>query len=152
MGVQHQLARLGAGAGKAQTVHHVVQPGLQQTEQVFTGHAGHFLRQLEIVVELVLQHTVIPLGELLCTQLLAVFGRLLAALAMLAGGVCAAGDRALRSVAALALQKQFLTFTAAQSAHRTGISSHLSMHLLIAVRRVFSWEDGIRCGGSGSRL
>ena len=73
-------------------------------------------------------------------------------LAMLAGGVCAAGDRALRSVAALALQKQFLTFTAAQSAHRTGISSHLSMHLLIAVRRVFSWEDGIRCGGSGSRL
>ena len=49
----------------------------------------------------------------------------LCALAVLAGGVGAAVDGALLGIAALTLQKQFLTFTAAQSAHRTGISSHI---------------------------
>ena len=137
MTMQHQLTRLRAGAGEAQTINHIVQAGFEQTEQVFTGNARHLLRHFEIVAELAFQHAIVTAGVLLGTQLLAVFGNLLASLAMLAGRIGAAVNRALLGIAALALQKQFLTLAAAESAHRTGISSHLWLHLLIWVTLTF---------------
>ena len=122
----YQLTGLRAGAGKAQAVHHVVQPGFQQAQQVFTRDAGHFFSHLEIVAELALQHAVVTAGILLGAQLTAVFGLLLVAgLTVLARRISAAGDGAFACVAAFALQKEFLTFAAAELARRTGISSHI---------------------------
>ena len=92
MAVGHQLTGLGAGAGKAQAVNHVVQPGLQQAQQVFAGDARHLFSHLEIMAELAFQHAVIAAGILLGAQLTAIFGRLLVArLAVLAGSVRPAG-------------------------------------------------------------
>ena len=122
----HQLASLGTGGRQTHAEHHIVQTALQQRQQVFTGGAGHFLRHLKVVAELTLQHAVIPLGKLLRPQLLTIFRRLLVpGLTVLAGGIGTAIQGAFAGIATLALQKQFLTFTAAELAHRTSISCHM---------------------------
>ena len=78
------------------------------------------------MTELAFQHAVIAAGNLLGTQLLAVFGGfLIARLTMLAGSIGTAIKSTLAGVASLALQKELLSFAAAKSAHRTGISCHV---------------------------
>ena len=132
----HQLTGLGTGRSQTHTIHNVIQAALQQGEQILTGGAGHLLSQLEVVIELTLQHTVVTLSNLLGTQLLTVLGSLLhTGLAMLAGSVRTAVQGALASVAALALQEQFLTFTAAEFAHRTSISCHINIPPINQTRR-----------------
>ena len=72
-------------------------------------------------------------------------------LAMLAGGISSARDRAFIGIASVAFEEKLLAFAAAKSANSTGISCHFGLHLLNFqnIRRVFSSGDGIRCGGSG---
>ncbi|MBR0333131.1 MAG: RNA polymerase sigma factor [Alistipes sp.] len=80
---------------------------------------------IEIIVELGFLNAIEALCLLLFTQLQAVVGHLgLSALTVLAGSISTTGDCALIGIATLALQEQFLTFSAALTAHSTSISCH----------------------------
>ena len=120
-----QLAGLRPAHRKAGAVDDVVQPGLQDLEQVFAGHAlllgGHF----KIFGKLAFQHAVVTSDLLFLAVLQAVLGEFLPALAMLAGGVGAAAHRALVAVASLALEEELGALAAAQTANGTGISCHV---------------------------
>ena len=82
-----QLAGLPAGAGEAGAVDHVVQPGLQQLQQVFAGLAGAAHGFLVVPAELTLQHAVGEAGLLLLLQLQQVLALLDPASAVLAGRI-----------------------------------------------------------------
>jgi hypothetical protein len=93
--VGHHLPRLGAGGGEAQPEHHVVEPPLEQPQEVLARHALLAFGLREVAPELALEEPVDALRLLLLPQLLAV-GRLLRApQAVLAGRVVAALDGAL---------------------------------------------------------
>src|SRR5215468_246689 len=124
MAVGHHLPGLAARRGEAQAMHHVVQPKLQEAQQVFARHALLALGPLEILAELRLQHAVDPLGLLLFAELDTVRRELATVEAVLTGRIVAALDRALVGEAARALEKQFLTFAPAQPALRVTVSCH----------------------------
>ena len=75
-------------------------------------------------MELPFQHSVIPARLLLLPKLQAVFAELLSGLAVLAGRKGTAVDGALVAVAALALQEQLLSLSAALPADGVCISCH----------------------------
>ena len=125
--VADELTRLGAAHREAQTVNDVVQTALEDGEQVLTGLALTALGHLKVAAELALEHAVEALGLLLLAKLLAVLGVLAAALAVLAGGESAVVHRALVGVAAVALEEELLTFSAALTANCIGISSHFQL-------------------------
>ena len=106
----------------------VVQPGLERDEQVLTRHARDVVRMFEEAPELPFTQSVNPLHLLLLAELHRV-ARLLAATLLcrtvLTGRVRAALDRALLGVALLTLQKQLSTFTTAELANGSSITSHV---------------------------
>ena len=85
--VADQLAGLAAGAGDARAVDDVVQPGLEDLQQVVTGLALATHRLLVVAAELLLQDAVAVLGLLLLLQLQQVLALLDACAAVLAGRV-----------------------------------------------------------------
>src|SRR5437588_10079307 len=92
------------------------------TEQVEPGHAALVHRLVEVAAELLLQQAVGPPRLLLGAQLQAVVGRLAApGLTVLAGRYGATLDRALRRVAALALEIELGALAPAEPADRTVI-------------------------------
>jgi hypothetical protein len=109
--VRHQLARLGAGRAEAHAVHHVVQAGLEDEQQVGAGVATAAVGFGEVLAELALQDAVHPLDLLLLAQLQAVIGRALAgSAAVLAGLGVELG--LVRDRATGALEEQVRAFTA----------------------------------------
>src|SRR5262249_42039280 len=69
MAVGHHLARLTPRGGEAEAVDDVVEPELEETEQVLARHALFSLRRVEVAPELTLQHAVDKLRLLLLAQL-----------------------------------------------------------------------------------
>src|SRR5437764_8434355 len=80
--VADQLARLGARGGEAHAIHHVVQPALEEPQQVLAGGAAPAGGFLVVVAELPLEYAVHAAQFLLLAQLQAVVGQARAALTL----------------------------------------------------------------------
>ena len=124
-------ARLRAGAADAHAVDDVVEAALEQGEHVLTRDALHAVRHLIILAELAFLHAVDALGLLLLAQLQAVFGDLFAGCAVRAGRDGTLFERAFGRIAAVALQKEFCTLSAAETAFGISICCHRSVLLLL---------------------
>ena len=122
MAMVDELTALCTGGSPAKQVNNVIEPTLADTQQVFARYALAALRHLEVFTELTLLNAVVTASLLLRTQLKAIFGSLLPALAVLARRIGTALHRALVRIAALALEEELLALTAAQLANRIGIS------------------------------
>src|SRR3989338_3755758 len=118
------LPALTARAPEPEPVHDVVEPELEQPQQILAGDPLLGLGPLEILAELALEHAVDPLRLLLLAQLHAERRQLAAAEAVLAGRVVAPLDRALVREAACSLEEALLPFTPAQAALRIAIPRH----------------------------
>src|SRR6185295_16532750 len=116
--VPDQLAGLGAGVGEAEAEDDVVEPLLEELEQVLAGLALGGAAAQVVAAELRLEQAVEPLHLLLLAQLHAVLGELGATLAVLARRIRAALDGALVRVAAVALQIHLQIFAPADAAGR----------------------------------
>src|SRR5688572_28800650 len=115
--VAHELARRAARRREAEPEHDVVEPPLQHLQQELARDALGLARLGERVPELALEQAIDAARLLLLAQLLAVVRLLRApALAVLAGGVAAALERALVGEAARALQEQLHPLTPAEPA------------------------------------
>ena len=124
MPVSDELPRLGPAEAESQTVYHIVQAALQQAHQRVAGIALGAGGAAEVAAKLPLQHAVVMLDLLLLPQVQRVVGLLAAAKLVHARRGVAALDRTLGGVAASALQKQFQTVAATESADRSSDSSH----------------------------
>src|SRR5450759_5977149 len=130
--VTYQLASHVAGGGEARPVHDVVQPGLQDAQQVLAGLAGATVRLLEVTAELLLQDAIDAGGLLLLTHLKQVLAVLGPGTAVHARWVRAKLDRALRGVALGPLEVQLGLLATAAPAVSTGITRHKSLSPLAA--------------------
>src|SRR6267378_4969500 len=111
--------------GKADPVDDVVQPRLQETEQVEAGDAGHLRRPVEVEPELTLEQEVDAARALLGPQLDPIVGYLAAAdLGVHARRHGATVEGALRK-ALLPLEEEFDTLAAAVPADRAFVAGHL---------------------------
>src|SRR5437773_6639526 len=124
MAVRHHLAPLAARGREAEPMYDVVEPELEESQEVLAGDALLGLGPLEVLAELALQHAVDPLGLLLLAQLHAERGRLAAVQPVLTRGIVAPLDRALVGEAASALQEELHAFASAQPALRVAIPRH----------------------------
>src|SRR3954447_14483969 len=124
MTVQDELARLAPGGRETETHEHVVEPRLQQPQEVLAGDSGLAARLLVVVGELPLEHAVVAPRLLLLAQLQAVLGLLLAPAAVIAGRVRAPLDAALVREAALALEEELHALAAALLALGSSIARH----------------------------
>jgi hypothetical protein len=131
-----------AAAGESHPEHDVVEPGLEQPEQVLAGHAGTLLSRLEVAPELAFEDAVGAPDLLLLAQLDAVLGHLAAPDVVLARRGRAALEGALAGIAAVSLEEQLHAFTPAQATHGTVVTSHGG-----GPRRGAAWAGGNRCGG-----
>src|SRR5437016_5075920 len=104
----------------------VIQAALHDTQEHLAGVFGRARGQLKIPAELTLEDAVEPFQFLLFAQPDAIFARLAAPIAVHAGRNVAALDGALGTLAARALEKELHTFTAAESANRINLTSHIS--------------------------
>src|SRR5262245_44067443 len=139
--VPGELARLGVIGGESHPVDDVVQPALEQDEQVVAGHSLHAQGLVVVTTELALGNPVDALDLLLLAQLLAIVGLLAATrLSVLTRCVGAPLDATLVGVAAVAFQEQLHLFAPAQPADRANIASHLKLSVVSA--------GGSRCGES----
>ena len=113
VGVADELPRLTARSPETQPVDHVVEPDLEQTQEVLAGDAlltaGHDI----VVVELLFEHLVEAPRLLLFAQLQQILGLLDAPAAVLARRVRPTLDRAFVGEAALALEKELHAFAPA---------------------------------------
>src|SRR5262245_44354646 len=124
--VGHELARAAAAGGEAQREDRVVQPALQQREQVLAGVARHARSPLEVLGELPVGHAVEALEALLLAQLRAVLGVPRARPGVLAGREVALGQRALAGLAAAGLEEELHALPAAQLAGAR-LAGHVSV-------------------------
>src|SRR5215813_12362334 len=125
--VADQLPRLAPRSGHAQAEYHVVQPPLEQLQQVLAGAAALALGHGEVTAELALQHTVDPLGLLLLAELDAVVRELRPGQPVLARGIVPPLDGALVAEAPRALEEQLDAFAPALPAGRCTISRQRSL-------------------------
>src|SRR5262249_60418661 len=121
------LARRSARGAHAQTEPHVVQPALEQLEQIVAGTSALALGEGEVAAELALQHPVDTLGLLLLTQLDAVIRELRPGQPVLARRIVPPLDGALVAEAPRALEEQLDAFTPALPAGRRTISRQRSL-------------------------
>src|SRR5207244_1364276 len=107
--VTHQLARLVAAERESCTEHHVVEPRLEQAQQVLTRDALHARGFLVIVAELTLENAVDAARALLLTKLhaIALLFRWARGTTVLARRERTLLDGALRRLALGALEEQF---------------------------------------------
>src|SRR5688500_6494457 len=109
--VADQLPRLTARARETETDEHVVEPALEDRQQVLAGDARLPRRLVVVRAELLLEDAVVAASLLLLAKLDAVLALLLAPTSVVARRVRAALDAALVGQAALALQEELLAFT-----------------------------------------
>ena len=95
MTVVDQLTSLAAGHGEAKSEHDVVKTLLKDSQEVFTGDAGHLLGSLIVQTELLFEDAVDELDLLLLIELHAVLALLFANLSL---GVADGVDLALAGV------------------------------------------------------
>ena len=145
--VSDQLTSHVAGLGEASAEHDVVEAGLEDLEQVLTSLARLALGFLEVVRELLLEHSVHTGRLLLLTQLQQVLAVLRAPTAVLARRVGPLLEGALRRIALGALEEQLHLLAAAPLAVGVCITRHvyLSPDFLRAIRRDDAWVGGCRC-------
>src|SRR3954467_1094880 len=122
----NELAGGVARRREAGPVHDVVEPGLQDAQQVLTGLAGAPVRLLVVAPELLLQDAVDARGLLLLAHLQEVLALLGARAAVHARRVGTDLDRALRGVALGSLEEQLLLLAAAALAVRAGVTRHVA--------------------------
>src|SRR3954464_915031 len=122
--VQDELASLPPRSREAEPYEHVVEPALQQAQQVLTRHARLAARLVVVGAELLLEHAVVAARLLLLAKLQPVLGLLRAAASVLARRVRAPLDAALVGEAALALQEELHALAAALLALGSAISRH----------------------------
>src|ERR671924_579102 len=138
-----ELPGLGGRRGEPEAVDDVVEPRLEQTEQVLAGDPGA-PRGLRVVgAELLLEQSVVAARLLLLAQLEQVLGLLDAAAAVLARRVAAALDGALLREAALALEEELHALPAADATLRAEVSRHARPSSASAAER--------RCAPAASR-
>src|SRR5499425_2177456 len=125
--VPDHLARLAARGGHAQPEHHVVQPALEQLEQVLARAPALALGHGKVAAELALQHAVDALGLLLLAQLDAVVRELGPGQPVLARGIVPPLDGALVAEAPRALEEQLDAFAPALPAGCRTISRQRSL-------------------------
>src|SRR5690606_6413162 len=124
---------------------HVVEPALQDLEEVLTGLAGLPARLLVVVVELPLEHAVDPAGLLLLPELELVLRLLRPAAAVLTRRVRADLDRALGGLALGALEEELGLLAAAELAVRSGVTGHCCLSPAAQTRRRFGGRQPL-CG------
>src|SRR6185295_6853636 len=125
MAVTHELARGAPRRRQAEAEDDVVQASLEHLQQHLAGDALGLARLRERVAELALEQAVDAAGLLLLAQLETVVRLLRApALAVLAGRVATAFERALVGEAARALQEQLHPLTPAEPASGIVINRH----------------------------
>eukprot|EP01022_Parablepharisma_sp_SALTPOND_P013736 TRINITY_DN18452_c0_g1_i1.p1 TRINITY_DN18452_c0_g1~~TRINITY_DN18452_c0_g1_i1.p1 ORF type:complete len:655 (-),score=144.50 TRINITY_DN18452_c0_g1_i1:937-2901(-) len=153
--VAHPMAGLGPAAREAQAVDHVVQPELQEHQQVVAGHPAHAGGAFVGQVELLLGQAVHTLDLLLFPKLQTVVAGLAAALAVLARREGAALHGALVGKTTVSLEVKLLYLASAEPAHGTSISSQISSSVSLAVSPALTpgaaWAGGSRCGARGLR-
>src|SRR5208282_2425628 len=130
MPVSNHLARLRQRAGETETIHHVVEPALEQHQQVLAGDPVHPLRHREVSRELRLHHPVDALDLLLLAQPNREFRKTSARLTVRTGRIVTPLDRTLVAVASLSLEEEFKSFAPAQPTYRTEIPCHDLIRLL----------------------
>src|SRR5690606_19569218 len=143
--VADELAGHVAGLGEAPAVDHVVEPALQQGEQVVARLALLAVRLDVVLVELPLQHAVDAPRLLLLAKLQQVLGLLRPAATVLTRRVGTDLDRALGTLALAALEEQLHLLAAAELAVRTGVTSHCSESPRSQTRRRFGGRQPL-CG------
>src|SRR5205823_12807956 len=124
MPVADELPGLGAGIGETEPEDDVVEPLLEELEEVLSSLALRRRAARVVAAELRLEEAVEALYFLFLAQLHAVLGELGAALSVLPGGIGPPLDGALVGVAAVALQVHLEIFAPADAARAFGISSH----------------------------
>src|SRR3954467_6125035 len=112
MTVADELAGLPPRGGEPEPPEHVVQPALEEREQVLARDARLARSLVVIDAELLLEDAVVPARLLLLAQLDPVLRLLLAPATVVAGRVGPALDAALVRQAALALEEELLAFAA----------------------------------------
>src|SRR5262249_28441754 len=112
------------GGREAEPVDDVVEPRLEQPQQVLARDAALAGRPRVVGSELGLEQAVVPARLLLLAQLEQVLGLLDATSAVLARRVAPALDRALLGQAALALQEELHPLAAALLALRRAVAGH----------------------------
>src|SRR6266852_2100053 len=123
--VGDELAGITPRCGKANPVDDVIQPCLQEAEQVEAGDAGHLRRAVEVEPELTLEQEVDPARALLGPQLDPIVGHLAAAdLGVHAGRHRPPIEGAFRK-ALLPLEEQLDALAAAVPADRAFVTRHL---------------------------
>src|SRR5882672_10146624 len=118
-----ELTCLCTRCGEAEAVDDVVEPRLQHAEQLLARDAGAAGRLLVVAAKLLLEQPVVAARLLLLAQLQQVLALLDAAAPVLARRIRAPLDRALLGEAALALEEQLHSLTAADAALRSQVSS-----------------------------
>src|SRR3984885_6133600 len=132
MTVTNDLPRLRQRAGETETIDDVVEPALQQHQQILAGDAVHPLSHREVRRELRFHQAVNALNLLLLAQPNREFGETRARLSVRAGRIIAPLDRALVAVASLSLEEEFQSFASAQTADRSQVSRHVKLRSLFA--------------------
>ena len=146
VGMTDQLTRLTARGAEAQPIHHVVEPHLEEAEQVLAGDPLLAACRLVVVVELLLEHLVVAARLLLLAQLQQVLGLLHTAAAVLTRRIRTTLDRALVCEAALALEEELLALATALLALWGSISRHVDLP-----RPGDACAGGSRCAAPASR-
>src|SRR5690606_35649111 len=145
--VPDELTPLRAARGEAHTVHHVVEPPLDEAQHLFTRTARQARGSHVVARELLREQAIDAAHALLLAQTEAVLAELGARLAVLARRIGAARHRALVGEATLSLQIELVAVATADLANGTEVASHL----LSSVTRDAAWAAGSRCAGWASR-
>src|SRR5205085_3393574 len=124
MTVADELARLTPAGPETGAVHDVVEPKLEDPQQVLARDTGLAVRLRVRELELLFEHAVDAARLLLLTQLEQVLAVADPATTVLARRVGAALDRAAHRFALRALQEQLHALAPTQLAHGTCITSH----------------------------
>src|SRR5262245_45351388 len=120
---------------EAHPVYDAIEAPLEQADHLLAGAPLRSIGLAEVTAELTLEHTVDATHLLLLTKAKAVLAHLDAALAMLAGRVGAAGERALFGEATVALQVELHPFATTELADRADVARHGSLSILQTRRR-----------------
>src|SRR3954454_14919818 len=152
--VPHELAGGVTRLGEPGPVDDVVEPRLEDAQQVLAGLPGAAVRLFVVAAELLLEDAVDARRLLLLAHLEQVLALLGARAAVLTRRVGPDLDRALRGLALGPLEEQLGLLPPAALAVGAGVTRHRGSVSLIRsrvgrVRRGGAWADGNRCGASG---
>src|SRR5690606_8324391 len=134
---------------ETETVNNVVEPLLQDAQQVLTRQAGALQRLPEVAAELPLKHAIDPAHLLLLAKLARVVRGAAAAILRLAAlrarRIIPLLNAAVRGQAARSLQEQLLTLPAADLTLWSGISCHVSRASSFSRCECWIWQPGRIC-------